>query len=305
MLIHLLKKSQILLLSLWIVITITFFLVHSIPGDPFAQDLPLQQEVFQAMRRHYKLDQPLHIQYLYYLKNVCSGNLGPSMRYEGQTVQKIIFSTFPISCRLGLQSLVIAIYGGIVLGTIAALNRGKWQEKLILFITTLGISMPSFILSVLLQYLFSYKLNLLPVGRWGNFEQTILPSLSLALLPMASITRLFSSSLRDVLKKDYIVTARSKGLSSLRLCLYHTLPNAILPVLTYLGPTIAHILMGSFIIEKVYAIPGLGQWFVLSISNNDYTMTLGLTLFYGTILSISLILIDLLNHWLDPRLRHG
>jgi len=301
MLIHILKKIAILISSLWIVITITFFLVHALPGDPFTPELPLSEEVAAAMRRQHGLDQPVLVQYINYLKNLAQGELGPSMRYEGQTVQGIIASSFPISALLGMQALLIAVTAGISLGIVGTLRRGGWQEKGILLLTTLGISLPSAILAILLQYFFGFKWELLPIACWGSFAQTLLPSLSLAAIPTVSIARFFQSRLVEVLQQDYILIARSKGLSEMRTLIFHAMPNALLAVLTYLGPLIAHILMGSFIVEKVYAIPGLGQWFVSSISNNDYTVTMGLTLFYGALLMFSTFLFDLLQYWLDPR----
>lgn len=302
---HLVKKGLILLFSLFTVATLTFFLMHAIPGDPFTQDKAVPEEIMQAMRRHYGLDQPLFIQYLKYLKGLVTWDLGPSFKYEGRTVTEIISEGFPVSLALGLEALLIAVSLGIAAGTISSLKSGRWQDHLTMLVAVLGISVPSFILATFLQYIFAMKLDILPVARWGTFAQSILPALSLAALPMAFITRLTRSNMVEVIQTDYILTARSKGLSTFQIVCRHMLRNALLPVVTFLGPLTAAILTGSFVVEKIFGIPGLGQWFVMSVTNRDYTVIMGTTVFYSALLMFSVFIVDILYCLIDPRIRIG
>ncbi len=300
---YLVKKALLLLTSLWLVITGTFFLMHAIPGDPFIGDRVIPQEILDQLYAHYGLDQPIWVQYLKYLKGLFQGDLGPSIIYQGRSVGQFIKEGFPISARLGLQALFLAIPSGIFLGTIAAINRGKWQDNFSMAISTIGVSVPSFVLSTLFQYIFSVKLHLFPVARWGGFEHTVLPTLALAALPTAFIARLTRSNMVEVLAQDYIKTALAKGIPIFRVSIYHGLRNAILPVVAYLGPVISSILTGSFMIEKIFAIPGLGTWMIHSINGRDYPMIMGLTIFFSSFLMISIFLVDLLYTLIDPRIR--
>ncbi len=304
-LLFLLKKGCILFLSLFVVATLTFFLMHAIPGDPFVQERAIPEEILKAMHQHYGLDQPLHIQYGRYIKGLLTLDFGPSFKYQGRTVNDIISEGFPLSLTLGLEALLIAVSGGITLGTIAALKHQRWQDHLSMIIGVIGISMPSFILATFLQYLFAMKLDLLPVARWGSISQSILPALSLAALPMAFIARLTRGNMVEVMQQDYIQTARSKGLSTLQIILKHVLRNALLPVVTYLGPLTAAVFTGSFAVEKIFGIPGLGQWFVLCITNRDYTVIMGTTVFYSALLMLSVFIVDILYCFIDPRIKMG
>lgn len=300
---YLLKKALILIISLWVVITGTFFLMHAIPGDPFIGDRVIPQEVLNSLYAYFGLDQPLWVQYLKYLKGLLHGELGPSIVYQGRSVNQFIAEGFPISAQLGLQALFLAIPAGILLGTWAAMKRGGWQDNTAMVISTIGVSVPNFVLSSLLQFIFSIKLHLLPVARWGDFEHTILPTIALAALPTAFIARLTRSNMVEVLQQDYIRTALAKGLPLFQISLRHGLRNAILPVITYLGPVTTHILTGSFMIEKIFAIPGLGQWMIHSINGRDYPMIMGLTIFFSSFLMISMFLVDVVYTLLDPRIR--
>lgn len=297
------RKGLILLFSLFIVATLTFFLMQLIPGDPFSQERAMPDEVLAAMKRHYGLDKPLFTQYLNFLKGVVTWDLGPSFKYEGRTVNEIISSGFPVSFVLGLEALFIAIIGGISLGAIAALKRSFWQDRLVMVTAVLGISVPSFILATSLQYLFAMKLNILPVARWGSFAQTIMPAISLAALPLAFIARLTRSSMVEVLEQDYIQTALSKGISEKQLFLKHMLRNGLLPVVTYLGQMSMAVFTGSFVVEKIFGIPGLGKWFVESISNRDYTVIMGMTIFYSFLLMLAVLIVDIVYSLLDPRIQ--
>jgi oligopeptide transport system permease protein len=303
MLFYLSKKALILLVSLWCVVTGTFFLMHAIPGDPFIGEQNIPKEVLDSLYAYYGLDQSIWAQYLKYLKGLLSGNLGVSIIYQGRSVNQFIREGLPISAQLGLQALLVSIPCGILLGTWAAMKRGGWQDWTAMVISTLGVSVPNFVLSSLLQFFFCIQLHLLPVARWGSFEHTILPTLALSALPTAFIARLTRSNMVEVLAQDYIRTARAKGLPLFRISIRHGLRNALLPVISYLGPVSTQILTGSFMIERIFAIPGLGQWMIYSIGARDYPMIVGLTIFFSTCLMVSLFLVDILYSLLDPRIR--
>lgn len=300
---YLIKKFSLFVISLFLVTTLTFFLMHAIPGDPFTQDKAIPEEILQAMYKHYGLDKPLLHQYIDYITSLLRFDLGPSFKYQGRTVNEMIAEGFPISFCLGLEALVLSIGMGVFLGALAAIKHRRLQDRLIMTFATLGISIPSFILATFLQYLLAMKLDLLPVARWGGVSHTILPALSLAALPTTFIARFCRSSIIEVCHEDYITTAKAKGLSAMRILYKHTLRNALLPVITFLGPLTAAILTGSFAVEKIFGIPGLGQWFVLSITNRDYTVIMGTTIFYSAILMFCVFVVDVLYSFIDPRIK--
>ncbi|MCF7853100.1 MAG: ABC transporter permease [Simkaniaceae bacterium] len=302
-----LKRLFNLIVALFFVATLTFFLMRAIPGDPFVQDQAIPKEVLDAMHRHYGLDQPIWIQYLTCLKKLVTFSLGPSFKYEGRTVNEIIASGFPISFTLGLTALVVSISSGILFGSIAAVFRGKWQDRLFMIIAVLGVSIPNFVIATLLQYLFAIKFPLFPIARWGDISHMVLPTLSLSALPTAFIARLIRANMIEILEQDYIIMARAKGLSQRQIIFHHVFKNALLPVITYIGHISAGILTGSFIIEKIFGIPGLGNWFVSSISSRDYTMIMGITMFYSSFLMITIFIVDIIYYLLDPRIgkHHG
>lgn len=300
---YLIEKLLSMFISLFLIVTLTFFLMKIIPGDPFGEEQGLPKEIHEALKHHYGLDQPWFVQYQQYLATLLRGQLGPSFKYQDRTVNSIIKEGFPISALLGVEALIIALALGIFLGTLAAMKENQWLDHLILLFTTIGISIPSFILATFLQYLFAIKFHLFPLARWGTFSQTLLPSFALAILPMTFIARLIRSHLIEILQSDYIKTARAKGLSETKILFYHGFRNSLLPIVTYLGPLVANILVGSFIIEKIFSIPGLGQWFVNSVSNRDYSVMMGLTIFYSFILLLAIFLVDILYGFLDPRIR--
>lgn len=277
--------------------------MRAVPGDPFAQEKAVPEEILKAMYSHYKLDKPWYVQYGNYLYSVATWDLGPSFKYPGRSVNQIINQGFPISAELGLEALLIALVAGMILGTISAYYQGKWPDYAVMIVATLGLSVPSFILAACLQYGFAMKWHLLPVARWGTFAQSILPSISLAALPAAFIARLIRANLVEVLQLDYIKMARAKGISNSIILVRHALRNALLPVVSYFGPLIANVLTGSFVVEQIFGIPGLGQWFVTSITNRDYTVIMGTTVFYSIILLLAVFFMDLVYGWLDPRIQ--
>lgn len=292
-----------MLLVLWVIVTITFILMHSIPGGPFTAEKALPEAVLKNIEARYHLNDPLTKQYLDYLGNLLQGDLGPSFKYESRTVNEIIAESFPVSAELGLVSVTMAVLIGIPAGMLGALHQNRWPDHLVMLLATIGISVPSFILATVLIFIFALWLNLLPAAMWGAPEFAVLPALALAGMPTAFIARLTRSSMLEVLAQDYIRTARSKGLTPFTILWRHALKNAMLPVVTYLGPMIAAIFTGSFVIESIFAIPGLGRHFVTSIYNRDYTVILGITIFYSALLVFMNFLVDLAYVWLDPRIK--
>lgn len=305
MLTYIIKRIFNAVIVLWVVTTITFFLMHAIPGGPFTVEKSLPPIVQQSIEERYKLNDPLYKQYSDYLTNLIQGDLGPSFKYPGRSVNDIIKDGFPVSFQLGMEAVLIAIIIGIPAGIIAAINQGKWQDHAVNFFTTLGVAVPSFVVAALLIYVLSTKLHLLPSAMWEGWQYQIMPALALSGMPTSFIARLTRSSMLDVLGQDYIKTARAKGLSRFTVLFKHALPNSLIPVVTYAGPMTAGILTGSFVIENIFAIPGLGQYFVTSIYNRDYTVILGVTIFYSIIIIVLNMIVDLIYPFLDPRIKLG
>ncbi len=291
------------LLVLLAIITITFFLMHAIPGGPFTSEKNIPAAVLKNIEERYRLHDPLWKQYVDYLGNLIHFDLGPSFKYAGRTVNDLIHESFPVSLQLGMVSIGLSILLGIPAGAIAALRQNKWQDYSIMFFATLGVSVPSFVLATILIYVFAIKLALLPAAMWGGITYVILPALTLAGQPMAFIARLTRSSMLEVLAQDYIKTARAKGLPPTLILYRHALKNALIPVVTYIGPMAAGILTGSFIIETIFAIPGLGRHFVTSIYNRDYTVILGVTIFYSVLIIGLNLIVDLIYPLLNPRIK--
>ena len=305
MLNYLIKRIGNSIIVLWVVMTVTFLLMHAIPGGPFTAEKSLPPAVKANIEARYKLNDPLLTQYKDYLANVIRGDLGPSFKYVGRSVNDIIAESFPVSLELGLESIFLALLVGVPAGVLAAYRRSRWPDRAVNLLTTLGVAVPSFVLSALLVELFAMRLGWLPAAMWNSWASRILPSVALAAMPMAFITRLTRSSMLDALGQDYIKTAKAKGLSTGAVLFRHALPNALIPVVTYLGPMAAGILTGSFVIETIFAIPGLGSYFVTSIYNRDYTVILGITLFYSAIVIFMNMLVDLIYPLLDPRIKLG
>ena len=305
MLTYLIKRLFNSIIVLWIVMTVTFLLMQAIPGGPFTQEKSLPPAVKANIEARYKLNDPLLTQYGDYISNVVVGDLGPSFKYVGRSVNDIIAESFPVSLELGLESVIIALLIGVPAGILAAYRRNTWQDKGVNFLTTFGIAVPGFVMAALLVDIFAMRLGWFPAAMWDGWQNRILPAVALAVMPMAFITRLTRSSMLEVLGQDYIKTAKAKGLSTVYILFRHALPNALVPVVTYLGPMVASILTGSFVIETIFAIPGLGSYFVTSIYNRDYTVILGVTIFYSALIIFMNIIVDIIYPLLDPRIKLG
>ena len=304
MALFLVKRVLSSIATLFIIITITFFLMHAVPGGPFALNEKLSQGVIKAMETKYGLDKPLIQQYGIYMKNLVKGDLGLSIASkEGKTVNYIIRTKFPVSARLGGLSIILALVLGLLMGSFAALRHEKFVDRLVMFISTLGIAVPGFIMGMLLLLLFGVAL------RWLNFiglnspADYILPTFTLAFYPACFIARLIRSSLLDVLGQDYIRTARAKGIKGYSILLKHAMRNAILPVVTYLGPLIAYVLVGSFVVERIFSIPGLGLFFVQSITSRDYPLIMGTTIFLAALIIFMNLVVDIIYGVIDPRIK--
>jgi oligopeptide transport system permease protein len=288
--------------TLLVLVTLVFLLIRLLPGDPFTSE-KMTPEVKKNMMNYYGLDKPFHIQYFRYLGNLARGDLGTSMKYANRRINDIITQAFPYSADLGIRSILLAVAVGLVLGIAAALKRGKSWDYLCMVIAIIGVSIPDFIGAYLLQFVFGIKLHLLPVAQWKSFRHTILPVFALSLYTLALIARIMRSSMLEVVSQDYVKTAKSKGLSPLEVVLRHQIRNAILPVVTLLGPITASVLTGTFVVELIFAIPGMGKWYVLGIQNLDYSMILGMTVFYGVFLIFANFIVDILYGFIDPRIR--
>ncbi|KEO78282.1 MULTISPECIES: ABC transporter permease [Paenibacillus] len=301
---YILKRLFTMFITLWIIVTLTFIIMHIIPGDPFSNDSKtIPEAVLQNMRARYNLDKPLAVQYVLYLKNLLVLDMGPSIQSKTTDVNMLIARGFPPSALLGIQSIVVAIIAGISLGTLAALHHNRPLDYISMFIAIVGISVPSFILAPLLIKYVAVQWHLLPVASWGTWQHTVLPSLALAVSPLAVIARFMRTSMLEVMHEEYIRTAKAKGLSSWAVVLRHGLRNALVPVLSFIGPLFASVITGTFVVEKIFAIPGIGKYFVDSIFNRDYPVIMGTTIFYSAILVVTLFLIDISYRLVDPRIK--
>lgn len=289
--------------TIWLVATITFFLMFLVPGGPFLAEKSPSPATLEALNRKYGLDQPVIVQYKNYMLNLLKGDFGESIKQRGRTVGKIISTSFKVSARVGGIAILVSVLIGVPLGSIAALNRGKWLDNLIMVGATFGIAVPGFVLSTVLMIIFSVWLNWLPTYGLSSWRHYIMPVMALSFYPTAYISRLMRTSMLDVLGQDYMRTAKAKGLSQFRTLFKHALRNAILPVVTYLGPLIAYTLTGSIIIEKIFTVPGLGNEFISSITGRDYTMIMGTTIFLATLVIIMNLLVDIAYKIIDPRIK--
>lgn len=300
---YLLKRIIMSIVTLWAIVTITFILMHSVPGNPFAKEGKMPVSVYENLQKKYGLDKPKTEQYVIYLKNLLKGDFGDSMKSRVETVNDMISRGFPVSAYIGAEALLIALLFGPALGALAALYQNKWPDYLSMIVAIIGISVPSFIMGTVFIQFLAKNISFLPIGGWGTFQHTILPALALALMPLAYTARLMRSSMLEILGQDYIKTAKSKGITKSAVILKHAVRNAILPIISVLGTLISNLLVGSFVIEKIFGIPGLGLFFVKSIVSRDYTLIMGTTIFYSIILITMLFFVDIAYMFIDPRIR--
>ena len=297
------KRVIMAVVTAFLVATLTFCIMNLVPGGPFLAEKAVTPQAQAAMEAKYGLDKPLPQQYITYINGLLHGDFGLSLKKRGRTVAEIISTKFPVSARLGACALIVAVCIGVPLGSVAAFNRGKLVDNILVVLSTAGIAIPSFLSSTLLMYVFTTKLQLLPSLGLTTPESYIMPVTALALYPTFYIARLMRSSMLDVIGQDYMKTARAKGVSTFLIIFKHAMRNAILPVVTYLGPLLASLMTGSFIIEKIFNIPGLGSEFVGAITSRDYPMIMGTTIFLAVFVICMNVIVDILYAVIDPRIK--
>lgn len=303
---YILKRILIGILTLFILATITFFLMHAIPGSPFGADNKnLSPEQYAAMEAKYNLDKPLFEQYTTYMWNVLHMDFGESISKKGMQVLDVILKRAPVTAKLGAIAFVIAVIVGITLGICGALTKKKSVNALITVLATMGVSLPSFIVAILLMIFLGVKLKIFPLIGLNTASSYVLPTIALSIGPIAMVTRLTRSSLKDVMNKDYIILARSKGTKDIVVIVKHALRNALLPVITYCGPLFAGLVTGSFVVETLFTIPGIGKEFTSAVTNRDYPMIMGLTIFLGAIVITMQLASDIVAALVDPRIKVG
>jgi ABC-type dipeptide/oligopeptide/nickel transport system permease component len=295
-------------ITVWFIATATFIAMHAVPGDPLSTERGMSERIRANLEARYGLDRPVTQQYLIYMGNMLRGDFGLSFTQENRRVNDIIREHFPVSATLGVLALVFAAFGGIVWGALTALYRNRLPDVVIMLLVILGISVPSFVVAALAQLAIVnlnglFHATVLPVAGWGTVWHMLVPAMVLGLGTMAYLTRLMRSSMLEITNADFIRTAKAKGLTPTRIFLKHQLRNAVLPVITVLGPAIAAITTGGFVVELVFAIPGLGRYFVQAVQQLDYTVIMGTTVFYGAFLVFMVIVVDILYGWIDPRVR--
>lgn len=305
MLLRVILKRLLAMIPLLLVIaTLTFMVIRVVPGGPFDQERNLPPQILANLNAKYHLDKPVLEQYWLYLARLCHGDLGVSYKYVDRTVVDIIKDAFPVSIQLGGAGLLIAVLVGVPLGTIAALRRGTYVDHLAMFVSTMGLSLPLFVVGALLILIFAIWGRILPAALWESPLHAILPALTIAFKPMAYIARLTRASVLEILQKDWVRIARSKGLSESATIIKHVLRNALIPVVTLLGPVSAVMIAGSFVVEIIYAIPGMGRFFVTAVMNRDYDLIMGITLIFSVVLVITNTIVDVLYMILDPRISY-
>ncbi|KID42309.1 oligopeptide ABC transporter permease [Fructilactobacillus fructivorans] len=302
---YIIRRIFYLILTLFIVASVTFFLMKFLPGTPYSNQAKLQPSQIAIMNQKYGLNKPLWDQYLIYMGNLLHGNLGTSFQFNNQPVTQLIAHDIGPSMQIGTQAMIVGSVLGILLGAVAAIKKNTWVDSGATFISILGISIPSFVLAVLLQYYFGYKLQWFPVALWQNFSSSILPTLALAAFPLANVARFMRTEMVDVLDSDYIELAKAKGDSERKTITHHALRNSLIPVITIVGPMAVSIMTGSLVVENIFSIPGIGNQFVQSILTNDYPTIMGLTIFYSFLLVVIILVVDILYGIIDPRIRLG
>ncbi|MBU3171575.1 ABC transporter permease [Clostridium estertheticum] len=307
---YIIKRIGYMIITLWVVATITFVLINAIPGDPISASAGkvLDKTVYEQIMKKYQLDQPEYVRYGTYIKNLVHGDLGMSIHYPGQKVNDIISKEFPVSLRLALQAVGIGLVFGIFLGIIAAFKRNTWVDYTVIFIALIGVCVPGFVLAILLQYGLGAKFGL-KIAGWSDsnlfniYRYSLLPSIALAMAGLASNARFMRTSVLEVINQDYVLTAKSKGVGKVSLVWKHIIRNAILPVVTMIGPRIAYVITGSLVVESIFSVPGLGRELVSAISNRDYTVVMSLTVFFAFLYIVSLLIVDIVYVLVDPRIK--
>lgn len=300
---YVVKRIAYALLTIFLISVITFALMNMIPGGPFLSEKAVSAETTEALKVKYGLNKSLPEQYLSYMGKLLQGDFGLSLKQKGRTANDIIFSTFPVSARLGGISILVALILGIVMGSVAALNRGKWGDSVLMVVSTLGIAVPSFVVATSFLFIFGVNLRLLPTMGLKTPLHYIMPVAALSFYPMAYITRLMRSSMLDALNQDYIRTAKAKGVNKAVMLFKHAMRNAIIPVITYVGPLLAYTVTGSFVVETIFNIPGLGREFITCISGRDYPMVMSTTIFLAALLVFMNVLVDICYKLVDPRIK--
>nr|WP_283164651.1 ABC transporter permease [Lysinibacillus sp. Bpr_S20] len=297
------KRLMYILLALFVIVSATFFLLRLAPGNPFASERNFPPQIEEKLNETYGLNNPWYIQYKDYLIDAATFDFGESMKYKARSTNDMIAEGFPVSLTLGIEAMLLAIGLGVLIGVVAALYHNRFPDYLATTFAVLGISVPSFILAGLMQYFIAYKLQLFPISGWKGFSYSILPALAIAITHMGFIAKLTRSSMLEQNNSDYVKMARAKGLGKWTVVFRHTLRNALLPVVTYLAPLSAGVVTGSFIVEQIFAVPGLGKHFVQSITNRDYTVVMGTTVFFSIILLFAVFIVDILYSVIDPRIK--
>lgn len=297
------KRIIYLIITLFIIASVTFFLMKFLPGTPFANEERLTVEQREILNAKYGLDQPVPVQYMNYMVNIVKGDLGVSFQFENQPVMDLLMNRMGPSLQLGVQAMIIGTIIGIALGVLAAMFQNTWIDYGSTFLAILGKSIPSFVLAALLQYYIGVKLELLPVASWNGFSSSILPTIALACFPIATAARFMRTELIEVFGSDYITLAKAKGNSRGEVAVKHAIRNALIPLITVLGPMAVGLMTGSMVVEKVFAVPGIGEQFVKSIMTNDFPIIMGTTLFFAFLLTVIILIIDILYGIIDPRIR--
>lgn len=303
MLKYIAKRIVLAIVTIWAVATITFFLMNMVPGGPFLSEKAISPQATAALEAKYGLDKPLFQQYLTYMWDALHGDFGDSLKQRGRTVMSIILMKFPVSARVGGISVLVSLLIGVPLGCLAALKRGKFLDSFISVIATCGIAVPSFVICTVLMYFLGVNLKLLPTMGLTSWKHYIMPVMALSFYPTAYIMRLMRSSMLDVLGQDYMRTAKAKGLAGGVILFKHALRNAVLPVITYVGPLLAYTVTGSFVVEKIFTIPGLGGEFIGAINGRDYTLIMGTTIFLATLIIVMNVVVDIVYKIVDPRIK--
>jgi oligopeptide transport system permease protein len=300
---YVLKRVFFMVITLWLIATITFFLMQLLPGTPYTNQERLSPETIAMLNKQVGLDKPVIVQYGIYLSNLLQGDFGISFQFKNQPVANLLAGRVGPSLQLGLQAIIFGTVFGTILGTISAMKQNTWADTSSTLIAILGRSIPNFVFAVLLQYIFAIKLHVLPIAKWDGFMYTILPTIALAMSPLADSARFIRTEMVEVLHSDYVELARAKGLSRWEIAFKHGLRNSLIPLLTLLGPLAVALMTGSLVVENIFAIPGIGEQFVKSITTNDYPTIMAVTILYSFMLIFVILVVDLLYGLVDPRIR--